>query len=169
MGIAADNLRKEIREQVNKNIEKLDHDVDCIVADLRKGKSSGVNIKKTLKFIEDATILVKGIEKGIETLKEIEIALEAARKVSEAARKANVVGSAAPGLNWMAAMGIAAEFVITRLKVETDDLKSVTNVAPTVISNYSDFLTRSASRIVQAQLEKELKDSVREDRTNMLS
>ena len=39
----------------------------------------------------------------------------------------------------------------------------------TVNFNYKDFLTRSAAKIAQAQLEKELKDSVREDRTNMLS
>ena len=50
MAIAADKLRELIRKEVNKNIEKLDHDVDCICEDLRKGKSSGVNIAKTKKY-----------------------------------------------------------------------------------------------------------------------
>jgi len=169
MGIAADRLRHLIKQQVNKNIQKLDHDVDCIVEDLRKGKSSGVNVKKTKNFIQDALKLAKKIDKNIETLKKIEKTLEASRKAAEAARKANVVGSAAPGLNAMAALGVAAEFIIEKLKQEGEDLKSVVNIAPSVITNYKDFLTRSAAKIAQAQLEKELKDSVREDRTNMLS
>ena len=169
MGIAADALRKVIRDQVNKNIEKLDHDVDCIVKDLRKGKSSGVNIKKTTKFIEDSKEVIEKVDKTLETLKKIEKTLDASRKTAEAARKANVVGSAAPGLNAMAALGVAAEFIIKGLNAEVDDLKSVTNVAPSVMSNYSDFLSRSAIKIASAKLEKELKDSVREDRTNMLS
>jgi len=169
MGIAADRLRKEIREQVNKNIEKLDHDVDCICEDLRKGKSSSVNIKKTLKFIADAKIYIKTAEETIETLNKIYKALKASRKLTEASRKASVLTAAGVAGAASAAIGIALEYVIARIKVETDDLKSVTNVAPTVVSNYSDFLSRSVSRIAQAQLEKELKDSVREDRTNMLS
>ena len=169
MGIAADKLRHLIKQQVNKNIQKLDHDVDCIVKDLRKGKSSGVNVKKTKKFIQDSIELAKKIDKNVKTLKKIQRALENTRKGAEAARKANVVGSAAPGLNAMAALGVAAEFVIEKLKKEGEDLKGVVNVAPSVITNYKDFLTRSAAKIAQAQLEKELKDSVREDRTNMLS
>jgi len=169
MGIAADRLRKEIRKQVNENIEKLDHDVDCICEDLRKGKSSGVNIKKTLKFIADAKIYIKSAEEGIERLNKIYKALKASRKLTEASRKASVLTAAGVAGAASAAIGIALEYVIARIKVETDDLKSVTNVAPTVVSNYSDFLSRSVSRIAQAQLEKELKDSVREDRTNMLS
>ena len=169
MGIAADKLRKMIKDQVNKNIQKLDHDVDCIVQDLRRGKSSGVNIKKTMEFIEDSKTLIAKIEKTLETLEKIQDALEASRKAAEAARKANVVGSAAPGLNAMAALGVAAEFIIEKLKQEGRDLKSVVKVAPSVITNYKDFLTRSAAKIAQAQLEKELKDSVREDRRNMTS
>ena len=169
MGIAADKLRKMIKDQVNKNIQKLDHDVDCIVQDLRRGKSSGVNIKKTMEFIEDSKTLIAKIEKPLETLEKIQDALEASRKAAEAARKANVVGSAAPGLNAMAALGIAAEFIIKGLNTEVDDLKSVTNVAPSIVSNYSDFLSRSATKIATAKIEKELKDSVREDRRNMTS
>ena len=71
--------------------------------------------------------LIAKIEKTLETLEKIQDALEASRKAAEAARKANVVGSAAPGLNAMAALGIAAEFIIKGLNTEVDDLKSVTN------------------------------------------
>ena len=169
MGIAADRLRKEIREQVNKNIEKLDHDVDCICEDLRKGKSSSVNIKKTLKFIADAKIYIKTAEETIETLNKIYKALKASRKLTEASRKASVLTAAGVAGAASAALGIAAEFIIEKLKQEGEDLKSVVNIAPSVITNYKDFLVRSATKIAQAQLEKELKDSVREDRTNMLS
>ena len=169
MGIAADRLRHLIKQQVNKNIQKLDHDVDCIVEDLRKGKSSGVNVKKTKNFIQDALKLAKKIDKNIETLKKIEKTLEGSRKTSEAARKASVLTAAGVTGAASAALGIAAEFIIEKLKQEGEDLKSVVNIAPSVITNYKDFLTRSAAKIAQAQLEKELKDSVREDRTNMLS
>ena len=54
------------------------------------------------------------------------------------------------------------EYAIMQIKkVESKNMNTITN--------YKDFLTRSAAKIAQAQLEKELKDSVREDRTNMLS
>ena len=39
MALAADKLRELIRKEVNTNIEKLDHDVDCICEDLRNGKA----------------------------------------------------------------------------------------------------------------------------------
>ena len=167
MAIAADKLRELIRKEVNKNIEKLDHDVDCICEDLRRGKSSGVNIAKTKKFIEDSAIVIQKIEKTIETIKKVRKALEATKKATEASRKAGVISGALNPAG--AAIGVALEFVITKAEEEVKDLKSVTNVAPSVIGNYTDFLSRSTSKIARAQLEKELKDSVREDRTNMLS
>jgi len=167
MAIAADKLRELIRKEVNKNIEKLDHDVDCICEDLRKGKSSGVNIAKTKKFIEDSATVIQKIEKTIETIKKVRTALEATKKATEASRKAGIISGALNPAG--AAIGVALEFVITKAEEEVKDLKSVTNVAPSVIGNYTDFLSRSTSKIARAQLEKELKDSVREDRTNMLS
>tara|TARA_R100000995_G_scaffold65769_1_gene34729 strand:- start:2888 stop:3391 length:504 start_codon:yes stop_codon:yes gene_type:complete len=167
MAIAADKLRELIRKEVNKNIEKLDHDVDCICEDLRKGKSSGVNIAKTTKFIKDSGIVIQKIEKTIETIKKVRKALEATKKATEASRKAGIISGALNPAG--AAIGVALEFVITKAEEEVKDLKSVTNVAPSVIGNYRDFLSRSTSKIARAQLEKELKDSVREDRTNMLS
>lgn len=167
MALAADKLRELIRKEVNKNIEKLDHDVDCICEDLRKGKSSGVNISKTLKFIQDAMKVVVEIEKAIRVAIKVRETIEATKKATEASRKAGIISGALNPAG--AAIGVALEFVIAKVEEEVKDLKSVTNVAPSVVSNYTDFLTRSSSKIARAKLEKELKDSVREDRTNMLS
>lgn len=167
MALAADKLRELIRKEVNTNIEKLDHDVDCICEDLRKGKSSGVNIAKTLKFIQDAMKVIMEIEKAIRIAIKVRETIEATKKAVEASRKAGIISGALNPAG--AAIGVALEFVIAQAEGEVKDLKSVTNVAPSVVSNYSDFLTRSASKIARAKLEKELKDSVREDRTNMLS
>jgi len=166
MALAADKLRELIRKEVNTNIEKLDHDVDCICEDLRKGKSSGVNIAKTLKFIQDAMKVIMEIEKAIRIAIKVRETIEATKKAVEASRKAGIISGALNPAG--AAIGVALEFVIAQAEGEVKDLKSVTNVAPSVVSNYSDFLTRSASKIARAKLEKELKDSVREDRTNML-
>ena len=52
MAIAGDILKKLIRKEVDKNIKKLEHDVDCIVKDIRAGRGGGLNIKKTVEFIE---------------------------------------------------------------------------------------------------------------------
>lgn len=166
MALAADKLRELIRKEVNTNIEKLDHDVDCICEDLRKGKSSGVNIAKTLKFIQDAMKVIMEIEKAIRIAIKVRETIEATKKAVEASRKAGIISGALNPAG--AAIGVALEFVIAQAEGEVKDLKSVTNVAPSVVSNYSDFLNRSASKIARAKLEKELKDSVREDRTNML-
>jgi hypothetical protein len=111
--------------------------------------------------------VIQKIEKTIETIKKVRKALEATKKATEASRKAGVISGALNPAG--AAIGVALEFVITKAEEEVKDLKSVTNVAPSVIGNYTDFLSRSTSKIARAQLEKELKDSVREDRTNMLS
>jgi hypothetical protein len=167
MALAADKLRELIRKEVNTNIEKLDHDVDCICEDLRNGKSSGVNIAKTLKFIKDAMKVVVEIEKAIRVATKVRESIEATKKATEASRKAGIISGALNPAG--AAIGVALEFVIAKVEEEVKDLKSVTNVAPSVVSNYTDFLTRSSSKIARAKLEKELKDSVREDRTNMLS
>ncbi len=152
MALAADKLRELIRKEVNTNIEKLDHDVDCICEDLRKGKSSGVNIAKTLKFIQDAMKVIMEIEKAIRIAIKVRETIEATKKAVEASRKAGIISGALNPAG--AAIGVALEFVIAQAEGEVKDLKSVTNVAPSVVSNYSDFLTRSASKIARAKLEK---------------
>ena len=134
MALAADKLRELIRKEVNTNIEKLDHDVDCICEDLRKGKSSGVNIAKTLKFIQDAMKVIMEIEKAIRIAIKVRETIEATKKAVEASRKAGIISGALNPAG--AAIGVALEFVIAQAEGEVKDLKSVTNVAPRVVRNY---------------------------------
>jgi ribosomal protein S3 len=167
MAIAADKLRKLIQEQVDKNIERLEFEVDCIVKDLRRGKPSGFNVKKVTKAIADAKLIAAQIEKNIETIKKIRKALEKAQKAAEATEKAVTLSAA---LNaGAAAVAYAQKFIIENLKLEVKDLKSVTLVTPAIITTYKTFLSESAARIAGAIAERELKDSVSQDRTNMLS
>ena len=169
MAIAADKLRKYIQEQIDKNIDRLEFEVDCIVKDLRRGKPSGLNVKKTTKAIADAKVVAGNIEKTVEIVKKVRKALEKTQKATEISRKASVVSSAAPGLNGAAAVGVALEFIISGLKLEVRDLKSVALVAPAIVVTYKKFLNDSAARIAGAIAERELKDNVSKDRTNMLS
>ena len=94
MPVAGNLLKELIRKEVDKNIEKLDYEVDCIVKDLRKGKGAGLNIKKTQKFIVDAGKAIVVINKSVETIKIIRTALKASTKAAEATEKATTVGSA---------------------------------------------------------------------------
>jgi len=168
MAIAADKLRKFIQEQIDKNIDRLEFEVDCIVKDLRRGKPSGLNVKKTTKAIADAKVVAGNIEKTVEIVKKVRKALEKTQKATEISRKASVVASS-PTNPASAAVGIALEFVISGLKLEVKDLKSVALVAPAIVVTYKKFLNDSAARIAGAIAERELKDNVSKDRTNMLS
>ena len=168
MAIAADKLRKYIQEQIDKNIDRLEFEVDCIVKDLRRGKPSGLNVKKTTKAIADAKVVAGNIEKTVEIVKKVRKALEKTQKATEISRKASVVASS-PTNPASAAVGIALEFVISGLKLEVKDLKSVALVAPAIVVTYKKFLNDSAARIAGAIAERELKDNVSKDRTNMLS
>ena len=105
----------------------------------------------------------------VEIIKKVRKALEKTQKATEISRKASVVSSAAPGLNGAAAVGVALEFVISGLKLEVRDLKSVALVAPAIVVTYKKFLNDSAARIAGAIAERELKDNVSKDRTNMRS
>ena len=82
----ADKLRKLI-QLTDKNIERLEFEVDCIVKDLRRGKPSGFNVKKVTKAA-DAKVIAAEIEKNIETIKKLERLLEKAQKAAEATEKA---------------------------------------------------------------------------------
>ena len=109
MPVAGDVLKELIRKEVDKNIEKLDYEVDCIVKDLRKGKGAGLNIKKTRKFIEDAAKAIVVIEKSVVVIDSIQKALEAASKAAEASRKASVLTDAGTTGAASSAIGIALE------------------------------------------------------------
>ena len=52
-GFIATRIRTLIYEELYKNAEKIDHWVDCIVRDIRNGKSRGKETKKAIKFITD--------------------------------------------------------------------------------------------------------------------
>ena len=165
MAIAGKLLKEFIENEVNKNIKKLDHDVDCIVKDLRAGKGGGLNIKKTVEFIEEAKKVTEDIEKGLDTAEKIRKTIDNARKSAEAGRKANVIASALNPVT--AALGYAAEFIVKKFEEEETGLKNVTKVVPSIIENYRGFLIGSSTRIAAALAEKALKERVRKDRTNI--
>tara|TARA_B100001564_G_scaffold134384_1_gene112687 strand:+ start:2080 stop:2583 length:504 start_codon:yes stop_codon:yes gene_type:complete len=165
MAIAGDTLKKLIRKEVDKNIKKLEHDVDCIVKDIRAGRGGGLNIKKTVEFIEEAKKVTEDIEKGLDTAEKIRKTIDNARKSAEAGRKANVIASALNPVT--AALGYAAEFIVKKFEEEETGLKNVTKVVPSIIENYRGFLIGSSTRIAAALAEKALKERVRKDRTNI--
>ena len=165
MAIAGDTLKKLIRKEVDKNIKKLEHDVDCIVKDIRAGRGGGLNIKKTTEFIEKSKKVTEDIEKGLDTAEKIRKTIDNAGKTAEAGRKANVIASALNPVT--AALGYAAEFIVKKFEEEETGLKNVTKVVPSIIENYRGFLIGSSTRIAAALAEKALKERVRKDRTNI--
>ena len=165
MAIAGDILKNLIRKEVDKNIKKLEHDVDCIVKDIRAGRGGGLNIKKTTEFIEKSKKVTEDIEKGLDTAEKIRKTIDNAGKTAEAGRKANVIASALNPVT--AALGYAAEFIVKKFEEEETGLKNVTKVVPSIIENYRGFLIGSSTRIAAALAEKALKERVRKDRTNI--
>ena len=166
MAIAADLLKELIKGQVNKNIRKLNHDVDCIVKDLRAGKGAGLNIKKTTEFIEECKKVIEDVEKGLVTMEKIQKGLERSRKTVEAGRKANILASALNPVT--AALAYAAEFIGIKLTEEEKALRNVSKVTPSIIGNYRTFLKEASEKITAALVAKALKEKVRKDRTNMV-
>mgnify|MGYP003136573844 CR=1 FL=1 len=158
MGLVGNKIRDIIKNEINKNTEKIDHQVDCICKDIRKGKDQGKNIKKVTRFITDALKVIVTVTAIIKTVKAIQKTLRAARKAAEAGRKAGVVGAS---LNpAAAAIGIAQELIIKKVEEEEKDAKDALNIAPVVVEEFEDFCTRSQQRISQALIEKEMKDSI---------
>ena len=51
MAIIGDRIRDVVRREINKNADKIDHQVDCICRDIRSGKSKPSDVKKVRKFI----------------------------------------------------------------------------------------------------------------------
>ena len=164
MPVAGDVLKELIRKEVDKNIEKLDYEVDCIVKDLRKGKGAGLNIKKTRKFIEDAAKAIVVIEKSVVVIDSIQKALEAASKAAEASRKASVLTAAGTTGAASAAIGIALEYTIDAFNKEKTSLKNVVKVVQSITRNYQEFLKRSSQIIIAALAAKALKERVTKKR-----
>tara|TARA_E500000318_G_C3564240_1_gene214916 strand:+ start:1583 stop:2086 length:504 start_codon:yes stop_codon:yes gene_type:complete len=166
MAIAANLLKKEIKKEFGEITKKLDHDVDCIVEDLRKGKGAGLNIKKTQEYIEKAEKAIEIILFVRDNADRVKKATEATTITSEATEKSSVIASA---LNpAAAAIGFATRFIVEKLKQEVKDLDNVIEVVPALTKNFSDFLQRSRRKITVALVEKALKDKVAKDRTNMI-
>jgi|TARA_R110000824_G_scaffold158898_2_gene332993 hypothetical protein len=162
MAVAGKLLKELIRKEVDKNIEKLDYEVDCIVKDLRKGKGAGLNIKKTQKFIVDAGKAIVIINKSVETIKIIRTALKASTVAAEATEKASTVGSALNPAS--AAIAYLTRFVVEGLKKEDRGLKNVVKIVPSITQNYKRFLKRAAQTIAVALAAKALKENVAKDR-----
>ena len=68
MAIAGDILKNLIRKELDKNIKKLEHDVDCIVKDIRAGRGGGLNIKNIASAINLYKPPSIDISSGVETI-----------------------------------------------------------------------------------------------------
>jgi len=166
MAIAANLLKKKIKEEFGEITKKLDHDVDCIVEDLRKGKGGGLNIKKTMEYIEKASMAIVAIEFVRDNAHRIKKTTEGTAKASEATEKASVIASALNPL--AAAIGFATRFIVAALTKEVVDLGNILNVVPVLTENFGGFLGRSKEKIQRAVAERALKDKGSKDRTNMV-
>jgi len=168
VGFASEYLKKEIKKQFSEIQKKLDHDVDCIVGDLRKGQGAGLgkDIDKVMKYIVEAEKAIPYIEFARENAHRIKRSTDNSVKAAEATEKASVIGSA---LNpAAAAIGFATSFIKAVLKKEAKDLEDVINVVPAITGNFKGFLKRSKGKIIAALAEKALKDKNIENRTNMV-
>ena len=166
MAIAANLLKDKIKKEFGEITIKLDHDVDCIVTDLRKGKGGGLNIEKTMDYIAKAYLAIKVIKFVRDNAHRIKRSTEAAEKTAGATEKSSIIASA---LNpAAAAIGFATTFVRAALRKEIKDLGDVIEVVPSLTENFSGFLKRSEDKIKAALVEKALKDKVTANRTNMV-
>ena len=75
MAIIGDRIRDVVRREINKNADKIDHQVDCICRDIRSGKSKPSDVKKVRKFIEDALKVIAAVTIAIETVEALQINL----------------------------------------------------------------------------------------------
>tara|TARA_R110001592_G_scaffold213000_2_gene465663 strand:+ start:1978 stop:2481 length:504 start_codon:yes stop_codon:yes gene_type:complete len=166
MAIAANLLKDKIKKEFGEITIKLDHDVDCIVTDLRKGRGGGIDIKKTMEYIAAAYLAIKAIKFVRDNAHRVKEAADAARKTAEATEKSSIIASA---LNpAAAAIGFATKFIVAGFKKEVEDLGNVIEVVPSLTENFSGFLKRSEDKIKAALVEKALKDKVTANRTNMV-
>ena len=158
MGVIGNKIRDIVKQEINKNTEKIDHQVDCICQDIRKGKGQEKNIKKLKKFIIDSLKVIVIIKTTIETVESLQRSVEAGRKAAEAARKAGLLSSA---LNpFAAALAWLQETIIKKAEEEEKDAKDALNVAPALMEAFEDFCERALQRISQALMEKAMKDSI---------
>ena len=158
MAIIGDRIRDVIKTEINKNTDKIDHQVDCVCRDIRSGKSKPSDVKKLRKFIADALKVIATIKIAMETVEALQRSVEAARKAAEATRKASVIGASLNPVS--AALGFLQEAVIKKAEEEEKDAKDALNVAPVVISTFEDLCDKSIERVNQALLQRVMKDSI---------
>ena len=145
---------------------EVEHEVDCIVEDIRKGKSPGLNTKIAMENIEEAVRLKGEVDKVKKDGERIYNTLIVAKAVYDATDKSTTIGAA---LNPVAAaIGYATRFIIDGVKQEIRDLGNIIEVIPSLSENFGDFLKRSRGRIIAALAIAALKDSAQKDRTNMV-
>ena len=138
MAIIASKIRLAMYEELAKNAEKIDHWVDCIIRDIRNGKSRGKEIKKVLKFITDVAKAVALITAAVKTAETIQKTLEASRKAAETTEKATIIASA---LNpAAAAVSVAQKYIVKAVEEEEKDLKNVLNYTEPAVEVFNDTL-----------------------------
>ena len=110
MAVIVNILKEVVKLKFNDKMEKLEYEVDCVVEDIRKGKSPGLNIKQLLENIEKAKKEKEKVEKTRKDAERIYDALVIAKKIYDATDKSTTIASA---LNpAAAAIGYATRFLI---------------------------------------------------------
>ena len=158
MAIIGDRIRDVIKQEINKNSNTIDHQVDCLCRDIRSGKSKPEDVKKVRTFIEEALKVIAAVKIAIEVVEVLQKSVEAARKASEATKKASVIGASLNPVS--AALGFLQEAVIKKAEEEEKDAGDALNVAPVVISTFEDLCSISLERISQAIAQRAMKDSI---------
>ena len=57
MAIIGDRIRDVVRREINKNADKIDHQVDCICRDIRSGKSKPSDVRKAAEATRKASVI----------------------------------------------------------------------------------------------------------------
>ena len=166
MAVVVNILKTFIALEFGKKILELDHEVDCIVEDFRKGKDPGLNVKIIYKKLDEAEKKREEAIKIRDDAIRIYDALVLAKAIYDATDKSTSIGAA---LNpAAAAIGYATRFIIDGVKKEISDLANVIEVVPTLAKNFGSFLKRSKKKIALAAAAYAAKAIARKDRRNMV-
>ena len=155
MAVVVEILKVLVKKEFNEKMIEIEYEVDCIVEDIRKGKSPDLNAR------------LKGeVDKTKEDAERIYKALVIVKTVYDATDKSTTIGAA---LNPVAAaIGYATRFLIEAAKKEIRDLKNIIEVIPSLSKNFGEFLKRSRGIIIVALAAAALKQKSSKDRTNMV-
>jgi len=166
MAVVVEILKVLVKKEFNEKMIEIEYEVDCIVEDIRKGKSPGLNTKIAMENIEEAVRVRGEVDKVKRDGERIYKALVIAKTVYDATDKSTTIGAA---LNpAAAAIGYATRFLIDAIKQEISDLANIIEVIPSLSKNFGEFLKRSKGRITVALAAAALKQKSSKDRTNMV-